>query len=86
MVAEIRGFWLNFWYRIFGDKNPNAFEVLRQLKEIPANEYNNAVICKSVYSQSYSAIMKRSRDDFVLGIPLKNHSKRGKKIISLTES
>ncbi len=64
-------FWLNFWYRIFGDKNPNAFEVLRQLKEIPANEYNNAVICKSVYSQSYSAIMKRSRDDFVLGIPLK---------------
>ena len=64
-------FWVNFWYKIFGDKKPNSLEVLRQLKEIPQEQYEDAVLCKSVYSQSYSAIMKRSRDDFVMGIPLK---------------
>ena len=70
-LLKFVAFWINFWYRIFGDKHPNSLEVLRQLKEIPQEQYEDAVTCKCVYSQSYSAIMKRGRDDFVMGIPLK---------------
>lgn len=70
-LLKFVAFWINLWYKIGGDKHPNSLEVLRQLKEIPDNEYENAVKCKSVYSQSYSAIMKKSSDDFVMGVPLR---------------
>ena len=70
-MLKFVAFWINFWYKIFGDKRPNSLEVLRQLKEIPDSEYEDAVKCKNVYSQSYSAIMKKSSDDFVMGVPLR---------------
>lgn len=70
-LLKFAAFWINFWYKIFGDKHPNSLEVLKQLKEIPQEQYEDAVTCKCVYSQSYSAIMKRCRDDFIMGITLK---------------
>lgn len=73
-ILRFVAYWINLVYRIGGgDKHPNSLEVLRQLKEIPEEDYEKAVSvkCQSVYSQSYSAIMKRSRDDFVMGVPMK---------------
>lgn len=70
-LLKFVAFWINLWYKICGDKHPNSLEVLRQLKEIPNEEYEDAVKCKNVYSQSYSAIMKKSSDDFVMGVPLR---------------
>ena len=73
-LLKFVAFWINFGYRVFGgDKHPNSLEVVRQLKEIPPEEYEEAVNvkCQGVYSQSYSAIMKKSSDDFALGVPLR---------------
>ena len=70
-ILNFVAFWINFWYKLCGDKRPDSLEVLRQLKEIPPEKYEDAVKCKSVYSQSYSAIMKKSSDDFVMGMPLR---------------
>ena len=67
----LTAFWINFWYRIFGDKRPDSLAVLRQLEAIPAEGYAQAVFSDRVYCQSFSAELKRSRDDFVMGIPLK---------------
>lgn len=68
---KFTAFWINFWYRIFGDKRPDSLAVLRQLEAIPAEGYAQAVFSDRVYCQSFSAELKRSRDDFVMGIPLK---------------
>ncbi len=75
-LLKFIAFWIDFWYKIFGDKAPDSMRVLQQLKAIPPEEYNEAVACEKVYCQSFSAVMKRSRDDFVMGIPLKitNHT------------
>lgn len=60
-------FWINLIYRIFGDKYPNAYMVCKQLQSISQNTLG---ISKLVYCQSYSTTLKRSRDDFIMGIPL----------------
>lgn len=63
-------FWLNLWYRIFGDKRPAALTVCRQLQSVPNVELETLGFSEKVYCQSYSSVLKRSRDDFLLGIPL----------------
>lgn len=69
----IRGFiafWINFWYRIFGDKKPDALGVCREL----CSTAEDVVECfnhhDGVYMQSYSTELERGKDDFVMGIPL----------------
>jgi triacylglycerol lipase len=70
----IRGtiaFFMNFWYRIFGDKHPDALEVCRQLRTSDKNVHNLEHIAAhdGVYMQSYSTTIQRGRDDFLMGIP-----------------
>lgn len=60
-------FWINLTYRIFGDKKPNAYLVCKQLQSIPIE---TTCIFDQVYCQSYSTTLRRSRDDFIMGIPL----------------
>jgi len=69
-MAKMTAFWINFWYKIFGDKNPDALEVCRQLQSTEFDLFEINAPCDGVYSQSYSATLKRSRDDFVMGVPL----------------
>ena len=68
-LIKLFTFCLNVLYKILGDKNPNSLEVLRNLQEIPEEEFSNEVVCKSVYSQSYSLRMDKYGDDILLGIP-----------------
>lgn len=63
-------FWVNTVYRIFGDKKPDSLAVCEQLKSSPQADTDVIDFSDKVYCQSYSTQMERSRDDFVMGIPL----------------
>ena len=69
-VTKFLAFWINLWYRILGDKHPDALTVCRQLKLTEDDEIVNLNAPEGVYCQSYSATMKRGRDDFLMSVPL----------------
>lgn len=69
-VKKFIAFWLNFWYRIFGDKHPDSLAVCEQLRFVNDIETDTLNFSDKVYCQSYSSVLKRSRDDFIMGIPL----------------
>lgn len=69
-VKKFIAFWINLWYRIFGDKHPDALTVCRQLQLTPNGELERLGVPDGVYCQSYSATMRRKRDDFLMSIPL----------------
>lgn len=71
-MLTLISFWLNVVYRIFGDKQPNSYEVCRELALIKPAEENRLTlhISDKIYCQSFSTTLERSRDDFVMGIPL----------------
>ena len=69
-LARLIAFWINLWYRIFGDKKPDALTVCRQLRLTPNDELERLNVPDGVYCQSYSATMERYRDDFLMSIPL----------------
>lgn len=63
-------FCLTSFYKLFGDENPQVLEVCRQLRfsdEGALETFNNT---DGIYMQSFSTNLKRSKDDFVMGIPL----------------
>lgn len=65
-LTKFMAFWINLTYRILGDKHPDSLAVCRQLQL----QENELPIPDGVYCQSYSASIERSRDDFIMGIPL----------------
>lgn len=67
-LLKFMAFWINLWYRICGDKHPNALKVCDQLKLHDYEEITE--LPKGIYCQSYSATLKKSRDDILMGIPL----------------
>jgi len=69
----VRGFivfWLNFWYRIFGDKHPNVLEACRQLTASKEDVLDGIGAHDGIFMQSYSTVLEKSSDDFIMGIPL----------------
>ncbi len=68
-ILKFIAFWMNFWYKLFGDKNPDALEVCKEL--MSSNSFIDEImnIENAVYCQSYSSVLKHSKDDFVMGIP-----------------
>ena len=62
--------WLNFWYRVFGDKQPDALTVCKQLAASDGDLLGESAANDGIFMQSYSTVLKKSRDDFVMGIPL----------------
>ena len=69
-ILAIINFWLNLWYKIFRDKKPNALAVCKELAQINTIEEEIINFSDKVYCQSFSSTLNRSRDDFVMGIPL----------------
>ena len=61
---------INFWYRLAGDKHPDALSVCRQLSYSPDGVLEDFNDSDGIYMQSYSTRMDRASDDFVMGIPL----------------
>lgn len=70
LVKSFLAFWLNFWYRIFGDKKPDALTVCQQLKLNEDGAVKLSENHRKIFMQSYSSTLEKSRDDFVMGIPL----------------
>ena len=66
-LIVIIAFWVNLFYRIFGDKKPDSYTVCKQLQTVETSTLN---LSDKIYCQSYSTTLKRSRDDFIMGIPL----------------
>lgn len=62
-------FWLNLWYKMFGDEKPDSLAVCEQLKAVTDVNEKVYVFSQNVYCQSYSTAIKRGRDDFIMGIP-----------------
>ena len=77
-IVKFIAFWVNLWYRIFGDKHPDALTVCKQLQSIPEIEQEKQPLPETIYCQSFSATLERSRDDFVMGIPLAFYRHYGK--------
>lgn len=69
-MTSFIAFWVNFWYKLFGDEKPNSLQVCRQLQTIDSVADKTVDFSAQVYCQSYSATMNKSRDDFIMGIPL----------------
>lgn len=66
-IVKFIAFWINLIYRIFGDKHPNSLEVCKQLQL--SDEMYDSHIPNGVYCQSYSTVMQKCRDDFIMSIP-----------------
>ncbi len=73
--------WINLVYRIFGDEKPDALKVCKQLERVNGEKPQDFDGIEGVYCQSYSSTLKKSRDDFIMGIPL-TFSKRLEKDFS----
>ncbi|MDR1317736.1 MAG: hypothetical protein LBK13_12775 [Spirochaetales bacterium] len=58
-IYKFVSFFINLWYKILGDKNPDFYRGSRQLSEKACSEFNRTNEDKpSVYYQSYAAKMK----------------------------
>lgn len=60
----------NFWYKKFGDKKPNCYEVFHCFTTENMRLFNeNTPDHPSVYYQSYAFVMKNAFSDFLLFLP-----------------
>ena len=64
-LTKFIAFWINFWYKLFGDKNPDSYQACLDLKRINSIEEEIINFNEKVYCQSYSTEMKKSKDDFI---------------------
>lgn len=71
-IKGFLAFWITFWYRIFGDRRPAVLKVCKQLSDTPDGTMAlfDDTPHDGVFIQSYSTTLEKSRDDFVMGIPL----------------
>lgn len=69
-LLKFIAFWINFWYRIFGDKKPDSLTVCKELALSKEIEDETFMVSNKIYCQSYSTKMDKAKDDFVMGIPL----------------
>lgn len=69
-MLKIIAFWINFWFRLFGDKKPDSLEVCKELQVVNDIEDETIMFSDKVYCQSFSTKLDRAKDDFIMGIPL----------------
>jgi triacylglycerol esterase/lipase EstA (alpha/beta hydrolase family) len=61
---------INLWFRILGDQNPDFQQVCKQFTTYFTEEFNQQnKDAEGVYYQSYAAVMKNSFSDFMMIIP-----------------
>lgn len=69
-IIKILEFFINHTYKFFNDENPDCLLVAKQLSTHNHIDEETIDISDKVYCQSYSTTMHKSKDDFILGIPL----------------
>ena len=70
-VKKVIAFFINTFYRLVGDKNPDSMKVCEQLKK---NDGDQTSFADKVYCQSYSTKLKRGRDCILMAVPMKIYS------------
>lgn len=69
-LFRLASFFINLWFRILGDQNPDFHQVCRQFTTYFAEDFNKEnPDSENVYYQSYAAVMKNSFSDFIMTIP-----------------
>lgn len=72
-IKKIMAFFVNIFYKVIGDKNPDSLKVCEQLK---AKEESDSVIYSDkVYCQSYSTKITKKRDCLLMAIPMAVYNK-----------
>ncbi|MBQ3253430.1 MAG: hypothetical protein IJA65_02650 [Acholeplasmatales bacterium] len=66
--TKLLAFSLDTFYSLLGDRNPDSFEVCKQLQR--NKELEDEKVSDKVYCQSYSTVQKKAFDDIVTGIPM----------------
>ncbi len=69
-MLKYAAFWVDLAFRLVNDKHPDSYAVCRQLAQTDENEMRAVAFSEKVYCQSYSTKLEKSRDDFVMGVPL----------------
>ena len=59
----------NTFYKILGDQKPDALKAGQQLQSTDDLDNKTINFSSKVYCQSYSAILKNSKDDFLMAVP-----------------
>jgi triacylglycerol lipase len=60
----------NIWYRLLGDKTPDAYQAYKQFSTAFSAEFNeNTPDCPGVFYQSYAFVMHNARSDIFLIFP-----------------
>lgn len=68
-LLKIMAFFVNLWYKILGDKHPDALTACKQLALSDGLENNVLQIESDVYCQSYSSALNSAKDDFLFSVP-----------------
>ena len=74
-IKKIIAFFINTFYRILGDKHPDAIKACDQLRDSKEGDAEFFDLFDDIYCQSYSATLKRGRDCFVMAIPRRIYKK-----------
>ena len=74
-IKKIIAFFINTFYRILGDKHPDAIKACDQLRDSKEEDAEFFDLFDDIYCQSYSATLKRGRDCFVMAIPRRIYKK-----------
>ena len=68
-IKRVLSFFINGFYRLIGDKNPDSLKVCEQLKSTDDDEPETVYIDK-VYCQSYATKIKRGSDCLLMAVPM----------------
>ena len=74
-IKKIIAFFINTFYKLLGDKHPDAIKACDQLRDSKEGDAELFDLFDDIYCQSYSATLKRGRDCFVMAIPRRIYKK-----------
>lgn len=67
-IKKTIAFFINTFYKLLGDKHPDAMKACEQLRRVDESE-DTLAFSERVYCQSYSTTLERGRDCFIMAIP-----------------
>jgi hypothetical protein len=68
-VKKYLAFFINFFYKLAGDKNPDSLKVCEELKSNDSSD-DGEKYCETVYCRSYSTKMHGGSDCLLMAIPM----------------
>ena len=76
-IKKLLSFFINRFYKLAGDKNPDSLKVCEQLKTVD-DEADEIAFSEAVYCQSYSTKIHKGRDCLLMAVPMLIYNATGK--------